>query len=276
MTQALARENGGLGNALAFIPTALFMAAPVLIGVWITGLRFLWQSGRPLWRGLAWSYGLLVFFAITAGAKPYYVAASYFFLLAAGTVALEQKWAAPGQARRLFAALTVSTLIAMPIVLPVLPASLVGWTSVVNPAPVETIGWPELVATVARAWQQLPAAQRARAVIFTANYGEAGAINELGRSDHLPEAVSGQNTVWWWGPGNPDATTVEAVVPGLPKEGAAQLVAMLRRDFASVRIVATLGNSAHVTNQEAGGHIYLCQDPVRSWGLLWPSLSHYD
>jgi hypothetical protein len=51
-------------------------------------------------------------------------------------------------------------------------------------------------------------------VIFTGDYGEAGAINELGRGTGLPAAVSGQNSEWWWGPGNPRATTVVAVMPG--------------------------------------------------------------
>jgi hypothetical protein len=60
--------------------------------VWFAGLRFLWRSERPLWRALAWSYGLLfVFFAVTAGGKPYYVAGAYFFLIAAGASALQDR-----------------------------------------------------------------------------------------------------------------------------------------------------------------------------------------
>jgi hypothetical protein len=55
-------------------------------------------------------------------------------------------------------------------------------------------------------WKSLPPRQRASAVIFTGDYGEAGAINELGRGTGLPAAVSGQNSEWWWGPGNPRAT----------------------------------------------------------------------
>jgi 4-amino-4-deoxy-L-arabinose transferase-like glycosyltransferase len=276
MTRSLAQENGGLGNAVGFIVSQLFMAAPVLIGVWIIGLRFLWRSGRPLWRALAWSYGLLfVFFAATAGAKPYYVAATYFFLLAGGAVVLEQRWAqGVRRARVLLTALGVCVLVTLPIVVPVLPANLSGWTSAVNPVQTETIGWPELVGTVARVWHGLPAAQRAHAVIFTADYGEAGAINELGRADHLPEAVSGHNSLWFWGPGNPHATTVVVVLPG-PEDGPPDL-SVLRRGFARIRLVATLGNPAHITNQEKGGHVYICTDPVRSWGSLWPALRHYD
>jgi 4-amino-4-deoxy-L-arabinose transferase-like glycosyltransferase len=270
MTQALAQENGGAANALTFVISQLIIVAPVLIGVWILGLRFLWRSGRPLWRALAWSYALLVvFFAATAGGKIYYVAAVYFFLLAAGAVALEQRWATSrGRSRIvLAAALPLCLLITLPIVLPVLPASRAGQSASINPISVESIGWPQFVGTVSRVWHQLPARQRARAVIFTGNYGEAGAITELGRADHLPAAVSGQNNEWYWGPGNPRATTIVAVVqPGFP-----ELVTQLRHDFAHVRAVATLGNPAHVSNQEEGGHVYLCTGSVRSWGQLWPS-----
>ena len=62
--------------------------------------------------------------------------------------------------------------------LPVLAARSIGWTTKMNPVPAETVGWPELVASVNGVWHGLPATQRASAVIFTGNYGEAGAINE--------------------------------------------------------------------------------------------------
>jgi 4-amino-4-deoxy-L-arabinose transferase-like glycosyltransferase len=277
MTQALAQENGGLPSAASFITGQVLMAAPVLIGVWIGGLRLLWRSGRPLWRALAWSYGLLfVLFALTAGAKFYYLAATYVFLLAAGAVVLERRWAArehPGrrEALRIGAAVACAAVL-LPLVLPVLPASRAARTASVDPVQVETIGWPQFIGTVARVWHQLPAAQRADAVIFTGNYGEAGAINELGRADHLPQAVGGQNNDWFWGPGNPRATTVVAVV----QTGYPELDAMLHRDFAHVRLAATVTNPEHVPNQEEGARVYICTGPVRPWGQLWPSLRHYN
>jgi 4-amino-4-deoxy-L-arabinose transferase-like glycosyltransferase len=276
MTQTLAQENGGAANAVGFVLTQIVMAAPVLIGVWILGLHFLWRSGQPLWRALAWSYGLLfVFFALTAGAKPYYIAAAYFYLLAAGAVALERRWAAsatsPASGRwsrvALAAALPLCLLLTLPLVLPVLPASTAAKTASIDPVAPETIGWPQFVATVGRVWHRLPAGQRACAVIFTGNYGEAGAVTELGRADGLPAAVSGQNNEWYWGPGRARATTVVAIVqPGFP-----DLVARLHRDFARVRAVATISNPQHVSNQEEGARVYLCTGPVRPWGQLWPS-----
>jgi hypothetical protein len=278
MTRTLAQENGGLKNAIVFIPSQLVMASPVLVGVWIAGLRFLWRSERPLWRGLAWSYGLLfIFFAATTGAKPYYLVGTYFFLIPAGAVTLEQRWTADRrQLRGLYVALVVSFVVAASFTLPILPARLIGWTAQIDPVPTETVGWPELVHTVAGVWHGLPTAQRASAVIFTGNYGEAGAINELGRREGLPEAVSGQNNVWYWGPGNDRATTVVAVVQGHPAGGAQQLVDQLRQDFSNVRAVASLHNGPGITNQEAAGHVYICTGPVQPWGVLWPTFKFYS
>jgi hypothetical protein len=205
MTRALAQENGGLGNALSFIPSQIFMATPFLIWMWIAGLRLLWRSDNPLWRSFAWSYGLLfIFFTATSGAKPYYIAGTYVVLLAAGTVR----------------------------------------------------------------------AERSKAVIFTLDYGEAGAINELGRQDGLPEAVSGHNTDWWWGPGKQDATTVVAVMPG-PMDGT-DFGSYLKKFFSNVEVAATISNHAHLANQEAGGHVYICRDPVSELGKLWPQLRQYS
>jgi hypothetical protein len=278
MTRALAQENGGVKNAIAFIFSQLFMASPVLIGVWLAGLRFLWRSERPLWRGMAWSYVLLfVFFALTTGAKPYYLAATYFFLVPAGAVVLEQRWmAAPHRLRNLYAALAVSFLVTVSFTLPIFSAGWIGWTAQVDPVPTETVGWPEFVQTVSGVWHGLPATQRTSAVIFTGNYGEAGAINELGRRDGLPEAVSGQNNVWNWGPGNAHATTVVAIVQGHPTGAGQPLLEQLHRDFADVTIVATLRNRPGITNQEEGGHVYICTGPVRSWGAMWPSFKFYS
>src|SRR6185503_10029473 len=48
----------------------------------------------------------------------------------------------------------------------------------------------------------MPAPDRARAAIFTGNYGEAGAINLFGPRYGLPRAVSGHQTYFYWGPGS--------------------------------------------------------------------------
>jgi 4-amino-4-deoxy-L-arabinose transferase-like glycosyltransferase len=277
MTQSLHQENGGLGNTFTWVFGQLVIVSVPLIWVWVAGLRFLWRSGqRPLWRALAWAYGLLfVLFAVTTGAQTYYLAGEYVGLLAAGAVAVDG-WlhARRERLRIVIVATAIATASAVPFVLPVLPASNASWISSLNKSAAETIGWPELVRTVRGVWVSLPPRQRANAVIFTADYGEAGAINELGRGMGLPTAVSGHNSLWWWGPGHPHATTVVAVAPG-PMD-VTGYAGYLRLYFTSVRTVATLSNPYGVHNQEWGGHVYVCTGPRLPWAQLWPLLRHYD
>jgi len=276
MTRALNQENGGLGKIPGFILSQAIMASPVLIPVWAWGLRALWRSDRQLWRALAWSYGILVvFFMLTAGAKPYYVAGTYMYLVPAGVVAIEPALAsATNRVRRMVFWLGVSVLVTLPLTLPVLPPSDTAFTAGINPVLTESVGWPQLVAEVDRAWSSLTPAQRSVGVIFTSNYGEEGAINELGRRLGLPEAVGGHNNDWWWGPGRPDARVVLAVAPG-PKD-VTDYDEYLRLFFGRVVQVATITNPEHLANQEYGGHIYLCTGPRLPWGQMWPELRHYS
>ena len=276
MTHALNQENGGAVNIVTWVFGQLGVVTLALAWVWVAGLRFLWRSGQPLWKALAWAYGLLfVLFALTTGAKTYYLGAAYVYLLAAGAVAIDGWLAArPGRLRNLMLLTALTTAVSLLVVLPVLPAGDIAWTYQTNPTLGETVGWPQFVRTVEVAWRSLPPRQQAGAVIFTADYGEAGAINELGRGTGLPTAVSGQNSEWWWGPGDPRASTVLAIAPG-PVD-VTGYAGYLRQFFTSVRMVATLSNPYGLHNQEWAGHIYVCTGPRQPWGQLWPRLRNYD
>src|SRR6266487_596439 len=149
MTRALNHENGGLANIATFVIGQVGMVTLALAWVWVAGLRFLWRSGEPLWRGMACAYGLLfVLFTLTAGAKTYYLAAAYVYLLAAGAVAIDG-WlqARPGRLRNLMLATALTTAAVLPAVLPVLPPADTGWTYKTSPTLDETIGWPQLART---------------------------------------------------------------------------------------------------------------------------------
>ena len=274
MTRQLNRENGGLGNVPVWMVGQLFLVSLALVWVWIAGLWRLWHSARPLWRALAWAYGLLfVLYALTTGAKVYYLTGAYVYLLAAGAVAVDG-WlhTRPRRIRILSVATAFTTALFAVLLLPVLPPTGIGSQHAMDATLAETIGWPELVDTVDAVWSSLPAEQQANAVIFTENYSEAAAINELGRGKDLPTAVSGHNSQWWWGPGNPDATTVLAVAPGT----VADYPGYLSRFFTSVHEVATVTNPYNVRNIESGGHVYLCTGPRQPWSQLWSQLRHYN
>ena len=271
MTQHLNADNGGAGKIPTWIVGQLLMTS--LVPVWAIGLRALWRSHGPVRRGLTWAYALLfLFFALTTGGKIYYLAGAYVPLLAAGVVALDP-WLAGRvhRLRSLLSSVALTTLVALPLVLPV---SDIEWTYRVNQVPAESVGWPELVSTVRKAWEGMSASEQAHAVLVTADYGEAGAINELGRGAGLPVACRMQNSEWWWGPGNPRATRLMVVAPG-PRD-VTGYVTYLRQFFRRIQVVATLGNDAGLHNQEWGGHVYLCTGLVRPWTATWPLLRHYD
>lgn len=275
MTRRLNQKYGGPAGFALFVPAQLVMVSPALIGVWIAGLWALWRARSPVWRSLALAYVLLfVFFGLTGGKHVYYVAALYTVLVAAGAVVFGQRNGALVRHRTLLTWTAVATFVALPVVLPLLPPRYIAWSTPLNPVQVETVGWPDFVRTVSGVWRSLPPDEQANAVIFTADYGEAGAINELGGRYRLPTAVSGQNNFWLWGPGNPDATTVVAVAPG-PKD-TPPLRRRLRQLFGEVTTVARIDNRARADNEERGGHIYICRRPRRPWGQMWPRLQHYD
>jgi 4-amino-4-deoxy-L-arabinose transferase-like glycosyltransferase len=277
MTATLNRQNGGPANIPVWvIGQFLVIVTPAAAWIWVAGLRHLWRSAAPVRRGLVWAYAILfVFYAVTAGAKVYYLSAAYVYLLAGGAVAVEG-WLAVRKLRAWTAGLAaaVTTAALLPIVLPVLPPARIGWTYGINDTLGETVGWPQLAGAVRTVWSSLPAEQRRDTVIFTADYGEAGAIDTLDRGAGMPAAVSGQNSLWWWGPGDPDASTVIAVGPG-PVDGTG-FADGLRREFTEVRPAATLTNPYGIHNQEWHGQIYVCTGPIRPWGQIWPLTRHYD
>ena len=158
------------------------MVSLALVWVWVAGIGYLWRSQRPMWRALVWAYGLLfVFFALTTGAKIYYLGGAYVYLLAAGSVRIEG-WLAARRARsgRLFGLTALTTAVVLPIVLPVLPPADIGWTYKVNSTPAESVGWPELVRTVANVWHSLAPAQRATASFSPSTMAKRGPSTSSG------------------------------------------------------------------------------------------------
>ena len=123
---------------------------------------------RP-WRALGLAYPILLVVLLVLGAKPHYAAPLLLCLLAPGAVVVE-RWA-HSSARNVLVgtAIVLNGAFAIPLALPVVPASTLHSTPIpdVNEDAIETVGWPELVRSVARVYEGLPASQRESAVIFT-------------------------------------------------------------------------------------------------------------
>jgi hypothetical protein len=129
----------------------------------------------------------------------------------------------------------------------------------------DRFGWENQVATVARVYQALPPEERAQVAIFTANYGEAGAIDFFGGRYGLPHAVSGHNNYWLWGPGS--ATGAIAITIGLPRE-------KLEQAYAEVTQVDTVV-SPYAMAYETNLPIFVCRGLKRPLAELWPEAKRF-
>ena len=265
-------QQGAWDNRAGYWIAQVIYTGVALVPVWIGGL--LWTLRRPAGRpfrclGLAAVIVIVIFFAL--GGKPYYPGGIFTFLFAAGSVPLERRLAARPRvlAGRLPRAAVTGTVMvvlgaaALPVLLPVLPARVLHTVPLqnINYDLAETIAWPKEVSQVARAYRGLPPAVRARTAILAGNYGEAGAIDRFGPADGLPQAYSGANNFWYWGP--PPARDTDAIAinvdPGL-----------LRREYASMRRIGTFENGLGVSDDEEGAALYLAAGLRSGWGRAWP------
>jgi hypothetical protein len=124
----------------------------------------------------------------------------------------------------------------------------------------ETIGWPDLARTVARVYD----GAGSRAVIFTSNYGEAGAIDRYGPALGLPDAYSGHNAFGYWGP--PPDRPGPVVTVGLDSTRLSQ--------FRDCQVVARIHNASGVDNDENGAPVARCSGTRAAWSAIWPKLRH--
>jgi 4-amino-4-deoxy-L-arabinose transferase-like glycosyltransferase len=260
------------GGRFGFLPFQLVLVGPLLSAVWIAGLLALWR--RPVWRPLrfaALTYLVLAAAYLIGNGKAYYLASVYSTLIGAGAVPV-QDWLARGRSARTAVAaagLAVSVAISVLVGLPLLPQrALAGSIPLaLNPDLGETVGWPQLVGAVGRVWTGLPGPRRRRAVIFTSNYGEAGAIDLLGPAGGLPPAYSGHNAFGLWGP--PPDGSAPVVVVGLARADA-------EAAFTGCTVAAQITTPDGIHDQENGTLVIICQAPRTSWRTLWPSLTHLD
>ncbi|HZB50245.1 MAG TPA: glycosyltransferase family 39 protein, partial [Mycobacteriales bacterium] len=271
LTGDIAAE-GDQGGRLGFLPFQLLLVSPVLVPVWVAGLVRLLRAGaaRPF-RFLGIGYLLLAAVYLVTGGKAYYLAGAYPALLAAGAIATDG-WLDRGPIRLrrwlLTTAVALSAVVGAVVGLAVLPQRALGPVLAVNPEAGEQVGWPEFTDTVAAVWNEMPRGERGRAVIITANYGEAGAIERYGPARGLPPPYSGHNGFGSWRV--PTGSAGPVLVVGYSDAE--------RRDrlFRSCQRRATIDNGLGLDTEEQGVPVWMCSGPARAWYDLWPEIRHLD
>lgn len=260
------------GGRAGFLPFQLVMVSPLLVPVWVAGLAVAWRRFARDLRAVAVTYVALGCLYVLGDGKAYYLASLYPLLLGIGGVPAAA-WLSRGRRRLrrglLTAAITVSAAVSAIVALPLLPADELqgSATMALNPDIGEQVGWPRLASTVDRVWLLLPARRRAHTVIVTASYGEAGAVDQLGRPLGLPRAYSGHNAYTEWGRPGTVATSVLLLGYSDPASAGPQ--------FTDCQVKAHADNGVGLNNNEQGLPIMLCR-PTTSWTKLWPQLRHYN
>jgi hypothetical protein len=181
-------------------------------------LWLLFSGEGKRWRVLGLTYVILFVLFVGFKAKDYYLGPAYPMLFAAGAVALERwtasrrRWLRPAFALLLI----VGGALLAPFGKPLLPIEkFIAYQEALGAKPhstenvgenklpqqyADSFGWQEMAAAVGGVYNALTAQDRPNCAIFGQNYGEAGAIDVLGRAYGLPPALSGHQNYFLWGP----------------------------------------------------------------------------
>lgn len=275
-------DNAGnlIGGPIAFAIGQIVMTNALLAPLWITAIVAPFVSARlaPL-RYLAIAFAIFVAIIYLSHGKAYYLAGVYPTMFALGAAACTRL---PRVLLGVWSLLAAANgALALPLVLPIQSPAALQMTlarMAFRPRPLEAagigaplmqvfseeFGWRSLARSVARAYRALPPAQRAKAAIYAATYGEASAIDVFGRN--LPPAISGNNQYYLWGTHGYDGSVVLAV-----NEDPAKWSQFCR----SVRIVAYYGASPYAMPYDVHRPIVLCVGMHPPLPQLWPAFKHY-
>ena len=274
-------------SALGFFFQQVLTMNPLALPLWLAGLYacFFTPVGKP-YRAFGWAFVILYVLFTISRAKLYFLAPAYPMLFAAGSLVVGKMVSKPGF--RWLKPVYISLLALMgillaPIVMPILPPSIYGpataivggnagvkvenrATSVLPQQLADRLGWDTMTETVAQVYHSLPEQEQSQACIFTENYGEAGAIDLYGSQYHLPQAISGHNTYYLWGPGNCTGKVVISI---------GNTLTSLRSAFESVTQAATI-TCAYCMPEENHLPVYVCLNLKTSIQAIWPDIKHYN
>jgi len=265
-------------TAWSFFTGQILLMNPILLPVWLAGL--VWLLRQPRFRALGVTYvALFIEFVVMKG-KVYYIGPAYPMLFAAGAIVVDRALAPRWRLAVVTAIVTAGALV-MPLALPILPVeTFIAYQKRLHLEPPRTesmrlgplpqqyadmFGWPEMVAVVAHAYDQLSPADRAKCAIFAQNYGEAGAIDLFGPQYGLPKAISGHQSYFLWGPRG--ATGEVMIVLNDRRERLEEL-------FDHVEQVGVV-HHPYAIPYENDKPVHLCRGLKVPLGELWPKIKKW-
>ncbi|HSL43579.1 MAG TPA: glycosyltransferase family 39 protein [Anaerolineales bacterium] len=255
----------------------VFCSNPVMIPFWIAGLFYYFKNpAGKRYRMVGWMYIIPFFIYLITQGRSYYLAPAYPMLIAAGAVSwqgsmdqlVEEK--ARRRLRSTWVGIVIGTIISAALALPIAPINSPLWniTSEVHDTFTEQIGWPEMIETVAGIYEGLPEEEKSRAGILAAENDEAAALNLYGPQYGLPKAISGSDTFWLRGYGDPPPETLIII-------GYSQVD--VDSGFEQCELAGMITNRYGVENDLSDPpDIFVCRDPRWPWPELWKRVKRYS
>ncbi|HEV3219308.1 MAG TPA: glycosyltransferase family 39 protein [Candidatus Acidoferrales bacterium] len=267
----------GEGRAAGFVKYQFLVCTSVVtVPLWLAGLAYYFfvPEGKR-YRMLGWAYVITFAIYVVARGRFYYLAPAYPMLLAAGAV-MQERWVASlsrGWSRTVrvttFAAFAIGLAFSIAFTIPLFALdSPHNFTIKINEDLREEVGWTELVDSVAAVRDSLSPAERANFAVLAANYGEVGAVNLYGPAHGLPQVISGVNSVWYRGYGDPPPQTL--IVLGLSDR-------FVNENFYSCRLAGHITNRYGIVNEESREHpnIFVCGPPKDGWVVWWKDFRYF-
>jgi hypothetical protein len=124
-------------------------------------------------------------------------------------------------------------------------------------------GWPQMAQTVERVYESLPPGERARAVVFAGNYGEASAVAFF--TPQIP-VISEHNQYWLWGTRGYDGSVVVQVNGSCFKSDGL---------FASSTLAARFKDRWAI-GYERDIPIWICRGIKKPLTQVWPGIKLYE
>jgi hypothetical protein len=278
-------RNTELG-VIGFLLAQLIAMHPLAAPLWIAGLWHLLRDrgGRGI-RVLGITFVVILVGMLALHGRIYYLAPAYPMLFAAGAMAF-QGWAERHSWNWLKPAYIVvlavsATIIAPFFYFPMLSVpQYIAYSKFMHLAPIkienhkqgplpqlyaDQFGWKEMAQVVADAYFKLPPDERKSCAIFGQNYGQAGAIDFFGAKMGLPNAISGHQSYYYWGP---RGYTGECMIV------MDDTYETLSQKFESVEKVGSVYHPLSMPYQHFD--VYLCRRP--KFGTLqqvWPRLKRW-
>ncbi len=266
------QHYGGVGTSpLDFFTAQIGQLNPLAFPLAVAGLVFYFRPAGARFRMLGWTVVFAYLVLTLLGTKPYFLAPTYPILFAGGGVMLERfqprRWIA--WVRPAYVGLIVLTgLLLAPDVMPILPPdTTVQVYGHLEQVLSDRLGWDSLTQTVEQVYAALPPAQQAQACVLASNYGEAGALQQLGAPGRLPPVISPHNNYFLWGPGGCTGQVIIAVGYSL---------ADLQVTYTQVTLGATRDCPLCIDFEQTLP-IYIATDPkIPNPMQQWDAAKHFD